>query len=327
MTTLVTGAGMIGSLTAQRVAEHHDDDVVLLDVAFDRRNVDERVTSDRVTFRSGDVTDLSDVLRTISDHGVDRIAHTAALVTSAVATRPYAGARVNFLGTLSVLEAARIAGVSRFVQCSSATVLFGLLGLDGSATLPEDFSMKVMSEYPPSLYASMKLACEWAGHCYADAYGVDALSVRFAGVFGPWHGTPGGGPSKLFKHIIEAGWRDEPAPLSQSDVDMPPRDYTYAADGAQAVAAALFAEQPTQRVYNASMGGLYDFRDIADAVERRLGRRIELDVRPSPGMQKYTNPTDALDLTASRKDLGFEPAYPMDAAVDDYVAWLDRTHA
>ena len=121
---------MIGSLAAARVVEERGERPVLYDVAFSERNLSERLQNDSVEMVKGDIGDIGDLLRAIDSFGVDRIIHTASLLTRDLIPRPVAGVRVNVMGTLNVLEAARMAGVRRVVFCSSTVVTMGRRGVD-----------------------------------------------------------------------------------------------------------------------------------------------------------------------------------------------------
>ncbi len=327
VTTLITGAGMIGSLAASRIIDEGREPPVLYDVGFSMPNLRERLDIGAVTMVSGDIGDIGDLISVIDAHGVDRIIHTASLLTRDLIARPVAGVRVNLTGTLNVLEAARLTGVTRLVFCSSTVVTMGRRRvLPGDDTV-EDFTMDVVSEYPPSLYASMKLASEWLCHNYRDSYGLETVSVRFGGVFGPWHGVPGGGPSKLLKQLIECAHRQRSYRIAEPDLDRQGMDYTYSSDGAQAVVRAAYAADVSNRVYNASMGELHTIREIIGRIEQAAGRPLELEVTQEDSMTKYGNPTSPMDLSASRQDLGYKVEFPMGRAVADYLDWLARADA
>ena len=325
MTTLITGAGMIGSLAAARIASERGERPVLYDVAFSERNLAERLPADSVDMVKGDIGDIGDLLAAIDAHGVDRIIHTASLLTRDLIPRPVAGVRVNVMGTLNVLEAARMAGVRRVVFCGSTVVTMGRRAVAPEDDTPEDFTLRVVSEYPPSLYASMKLASEWLCHNYTDSYGLDTAVVRFAGVFGPWHGMPGGGPSKLLKQLIECAHFGRPYRIAEPDLHRQGMDYTYSVDGAQALMRAAFAPEVPNRVYSASMGELHTIAGVIGLIEQAAGRPIELEITREDSMTKYGNPTSPMDLTASRRDLGYRVEYPMDLAVADYLSWLSQS--
>ena len=324
MTTLITGAGMIGSLAASRIIADHGERPVLYDVGFSTVNLAERFDEDQVVMVKGDVTDVGDLIHTIRRHGVDRVIHTASLLTRDVIARPYAGVRVNLMGTLAALEAARICGVQRFVFCSSTVVTMGRTTVDTTQPTPADFSMNVVSEYPPSIYASMKLSCEWLCHSYSEM-GVDAVAVRFGGVFGTWHGVPGGGPSKLLKQLIECSYYGRTYQIAAPDLDRQGMDYTYAPDGAQAIVKAAHADRVPSRVYHATMGELHSIQEIIGIIEKASGRPLSVEVLDQDSMTKYGNPTSPMDLSSARAELGYKVDYPMDVAVTDYLGWLSRT--
>ena len=312
----------MGSLAAARIAAEQGQRPVLYDVAFSDRNLAERLPEDSVDRVKGDIGDIGDLLKAIDAFGVDRIIHTASLLTRDLIPRPVAGVRVNVTGTLNVLEAARMAGIRRVVFCSSTVVTMGRRSVDPAADTVEDFGIKVVSEYPPSLYASMKLASEWLCHNYTDSYGLDTAVVRFAGVFGPWHGTPGGGPSKLLKQLIECAHFGRTYSIAEPDLHRQGMDYTYSVDGAQALVRAAFAPEVPNRVYSAAMGELHTIAEIIAQIEQAAGRPVDLEVTQEDSMTKYGNPTSPMDLTASRRDLGYEVEYPMGEAVADYLRWL-----
>ncbi len=160
MTTLITGAGMLGSLAAARIVSERGERPVLYDIGFSERNLSERLAGGSVELVKGDIGDIGDLLRAVESYGVDRIIHTASLLTRDLIPRPVAGVRVNVMGTLNVLEAVRLAGLRRVVFCSSTVVTMGRRRVAPADDTVEDFTLSVVSEYPPSLYASMKLASE-----------------------------------------------------------------------------------------------------------------------------------------------------------------------
>ena len=322
MTTLITGAGMIGSLAAARIVNERGERPVLYDIAFSEPNLSERLDLASVKLVKGDIGDIGDLLRAIETHGVERIIHTASLLTRDLIPRPVAGVRVNVMGTVGVLEAARMAGLARVVFCSSTVVTMGRRSVVPSDDTIEDFNLNVVSEYPPSLYASMKLASEWLCHNYADSYGLDTAVVRFGGVFGPWHGVPGGGPSKLLKQLIECAHYGRTYRIAETDLNRQGMDYTYSVDGAQGLVRAAFAPEVPNRVYNVTMGELLTIAAIIERIEQAAGRPIDLEITQEDSMTKYGNTTSPMDLTASRRDLGYKVEYPMDVAVADYLRWL-----
>jgi nucleoside-diphosphate-sugar epimerase len=323
MTTLITGAGLIGCATAARLARVHGERPVLYDVAFSAENLRDRMAGAPVTTVTGDINDLSELIDAIRSHGVKRIIHTAGLLTRAVRERPYAGVRVNLMGTLTVLEAGRLCQIERVVFCSSNTVALGLSGACPPAGLPEDFTMRVVSEWPPSVYAAMKLASEWLGQGYSQDHAMDVVSLRLGGVFGPWRGVPNGGPSKLLRQLIESAWRGQPTSMTRSEVARGGIDYAYSADVAQSAEKAAYAKAPARGVYNIAMGRLYDVNQLLDAVGSVVGRKPQLEITEGQSFSGYSGHGQPADLSAARHTLGWELEFPMETAVRDYVSWLE----
>jgi nucleoside-diphosphate-sugar epimerase len=322
MPTLITGAGLVGTLAAARLIREGRDHPILYDVAFAAHVLKDWVNLEKVRLATGDVTDLPDLIQTIRDHGVDRIIHTAALHTSDVRKRPFAGARINFMGTMAVLEAARLTGIKRVVFCSSSTIYLGLKGAPPDGILFEDFSPRVVSEYPPSVYASLKLASEWVAHHYRNEHGVDFAAVRLAGVFGPWSGALSS-PNRLIKQLVESAWLKRPCQLTTGEM-AGGADYVYCHDAAQGVVRAAFSDNPSSRVYNIGMGRLYSVEEIIDIIEKVIGRTVELRVVEGGHLSGYGNNPGVLDISRARTELGYEVEYPMDEAIKDFSERLIR---
>ncbi|HRJ69858.1 MAG TPA: NAD(P)-dependent oxidoreductase, partial [Beijerinckiaceae bacterium] len=197
MSVLVTGAGVIGSLTAALLAGAGAK-VVLADV---RPGEAPAAGIARIVL---DVSDFSALERVIAEHGVTRIIHTAAMLSTGIRRSPLDGYRVNTLGAAHVLEAARRHGLGRVVLASSATVGYPVFGSHGPQPIEEDFSMRVHGERPTSIYAATKLANEHLGLIYADLYGVDCLFLRYGAVIGGPLDAPTSVPGRLVAVLAEA---------------------------------------------------------------------------------------------------------------------------
>jgi UDP-glucose 4-epimerase len=324
MPTLITGAGLVGTLAAERLVVDGLDQPVLYDVAFAEHDLKNGLNLENVSQVVGDVTDLPGLIGAIRDHGIDRIIHTAALHTSEVRKTPFSGARVNFLGTVAVLEAARVCGVKRIVICSSSTIYLGLRQWTASGSLGEDVSLRVVSEYPPSIYASLKLAAEWIAHGYRTGYGVDSVVIRLAGVFGSSEGVLSS-PHRLIKMILESAWLGRPCELTTAEMTREGSDYVYARDAAQGVVRAVFARDPRSRVYNIAMGRLYSVQEIIDVVESTVGREVELRLVEGGKLSGYEGNPGMLDISRARAELGYEVEFPMEKAIEDYSNELRRS--
>src|SRR5262249_12121918 len=123
MTTLVIGAGLIGSQVA-RILTERGEKPVLMDVAAQTKSIGEIVSLDEVTLITGDVLRPLSIVDAIRAHSSTKIAHTAAnpLLTLGAQREPYSAIQLNIMGTVNVLEAARITGLKRVVVSSSSVL-------------------------------------------------------------------------------------------------------------------------------------------------------------------------------------------------------------
>jgi len=171
MQILITGgAGFIGSHSAAAaLAAGHAVRVLDNLCSGERANL-----PPGVPLTVGDVTDPVAVAAAVA--GCDAVLHLAALVSVPQSMRePEATFQINTMGTATVLEAARQAGVGRFVLASTCAVYGDLAGVQDETSPTQ----------PLSPYAASKLAAEtWAG-VYARAYGLQTVIFRYFNVYGP----------------------------------------------------------------------------------------------------------------------------------------------
>ncbi len=165
MRLLVTGgAGFIGSNFARYwVKEHPEDQVVVYDVltyAGNRPSLSD--IDDRIVFVQGDICDPAAAEKTLRGEGIDTIVHFAAESHNSLAVlNPGLFFRTNVLGTQTMLEAARQAGVARFHHVSTCEV-YGDLPLDTEEAFHEDSPYR-----PRTPYNASKAGADHAVRAYA----------------------------------------------------------------------------------------------------------------------------------------------------------------
>lgn len=316
MTTLVTGAGLIGSQIARLLVEKGERPV-LLDVAPQLNALADIAEVERLTVAQGDILTPLDLARAVREHGITSILHTAAnpLLTVGAQQNPHAAIRVNILGTVNVLEVARAYGLGRVVLTSSAVLSHYLTGGEdgGDAAKEEAFPR------PSTFYAATKQAVESLALNYARWFGVDVAVVRFAAVVGPWRGRGGGGPSNMFRDLIERSLRGEETRLPRRAME-----WVYSKDAAAGAVLALKALRLESRVFNVSTGRVYRAEEVAETVRRVIpAARVRLEEVTDVG-SPFPEVHDPLDLSRSRAQLGYEPRYDLERAVRDYVEWYRR---
>src|SRR5918996_10485 len=118
MNILITGAGLIGAHAA-RHAVADGNKVVLYDLSPNPNYIHEIVGKDRVDVVAADTRDLPALLSALERFQVDTLVHTAGLIGSRVQENSYTGATNNILGTINVLEAARLRQLRRVVYVST----------------------------------------------------------------------------------------------------------------------------------------------------------------------------------------------------------------
>lgn len=311
MSVLVTGAGVIGGLTAELLAARGER-VVLIDIRTPPN------LPEGITFEILDVSDgaaLADVLRR---HGTTRVIHTAAMLSTGIRKDPLSGIRINVMGTANLLDLARETGLKRVVLASSTTVAYTTFGGHGPDPMIEDEPLRLISQRPASLYAASKLAGEHLALLYRDLYGVDAVSLRYGAVLGGSLEYPTSVPGRLLAVLVagaRAGQRvvlDDPLLLWGGR-----EEFIDARDCARANLAALDAPAPKQGVYNVASGQWHTLTEFVDAV-RQIYPALDVAFPEaiSTGFAGFPHQRPAPSSTeAAGRDLGFAAAYPLAEAV------------
>ena len=298
------GAGFIGSNLVDELLRHDERVRVLDDLSTGYRdNIDPRVD-----LIEADVADETLVRKTVE--GADVVFHEAAhrSVIGSV-EHPLATDRANTHGTLTVLTAARDAGVRRVVYASSSSV-YG-----GAADLPTPESAPLR---PRSPYAVSKLAGEQYCRVFTEVYGLETVVLRYFNVYGPRQ-RPDSAYAAVIPLFIRALEQGE-SPMIHGD-GLQSRDFTFVEDVVAANLAA--AEGPAAavsgRVFNIAAGRTHSVLELLET----LGR--VMDVSPTP---LHTSPRQGDirhsqgDVTAARLKLGFEARVLFEDGLRRTTAWM-----
>lgn len=323
-TTLITGAGIIGCHTARLLAERGES-VVLLDKRPARAAIASIVDSAQVTIVEGDVTDFDALLDLAGKHGVQRIVHTAALLSTAIRQSPLDGVRVNVLGSANVLELARQMKLERVVMASSTTVGYPTFGDFSGSAFPEDFALKSLTHRPGSIYSAAKVSAEHLSLLYRDLYGIGVVVLRYAAVIGAWNGPGTSVPGKVLTSLVAPARRGETAVIDDPfTVWQGGEEFIDARDCAAANVAALDASSPQQGVYNIGMGVLNSFDDFVGAVRHLYPAvTVKLDVLPAGGFAGFPHVRCApSDISAAARELAWTPRHSLQASVAHFSPLL-----
>ncbi len=278
------GAGFVGShiVDAYLAAGHK---VIVIDnlSTGNRARVNQAA---RLVVMDINDTALTDLIRS---EAPDVINHHAANASVSVSVKqPLFDAAQNILGTLNLLEAARQAGVSRFIYISSGGAMYG-----SPLQLPID---EQHPSNPVSPYALSKHTGERYVRVYGEEHGLSWTSLRYANVYGPRQDPHGeAGVIAIFcQNLI-----DGIAPEIHWDGEQT-RDFVYVADCASANLAALQAEG--NQAYNVGTGIGTSINTLFETLIDVAG----LQLTPRRGPRR---PGDArhsyLDCTRIKEDWGW----------------------
>ncbi len=315
---LLTGAaGFIGSHLAEKLLARGDEVTGIdnFDPFYARPIKERNLAGPRshagFQFHETDILDTEAVLRLLTPDTV--IVHLAAKAGVRPSLQDPSGyVRANITGTQSLIDAARQAGVTRFVFGSSSSVY----GDDTSPPFREDAA----AVHPISPYAATKRAGELVLEALAPHHGLKVASLRFFTVYGPRQRPDLAIHS--FTRRISAG-----EPITMFGDGSEARDYTYIDDIVRGVIAALdWTEAAPVGLEAFNLGGNETIalsRMIAEiSAALGLDARIERGGR-QPGDVRLTS----ADLTKSGRMLGYTPATPFPEGIRRFVAWFRETHA
>ena len=313
MKILVTGgAGFIGSNLVERlVADGHEVAVVdefndFYDPRIKRANL--AGVAGRVALHEADIRDANAVNRIVGEGRFDSIIHLAARAGVRPSIKqPKLYIETNVTGTFNLLEAARLAGVKRFINASSSSV-YGVLK---TAPFREDMCLNQTI----SPYAATKLAAEQLCSNYSHLYGMRTVNLRFFTVYGPRQ-RPDLAIHKFTKSIFEG------RPIDQYGDGSTRRDYTYVDDICQGVASCLTYEGPLCDVFNLGESQTTTLSELIVSIEAALGKKAIINRLPE---QPGDVPLTYADITKSREQLGYRPATKISEGIPKFVEWYLKT--
>ena len=309
---LVTGgAGFIGSHLVHGLVARGDRVRVLDDLASGTRKnlaafeLGGVGTGAQVEYCEGSITD-SRACRSVCD-GVEGIFHEAAQVSVPQSVeRPEASYEINVMGTLRILEAARLAGVKRLVMAASSAA-YG-----NSDVLPKKETMPLE---PLSPYASGKIAGEHLFRVWGEVHGMHTVCLRYFNVFGPRQAddSPYTGVIAIFARALLEG----KAPTIYGDGEQT-RDFTYIDNVVEANLLAMDATLAPGTVINVGAGERISLNDLYGAMSEIL----EVTLAPNYKDERTGDVRDSLaDLERARELLKYEPRVAWRDGLKQTLAW------
>jgi UDP-glucose 4-epimerase len=295
MRVLVTGgAGFIGSHVVDRLAL----------AGYTPRILDTRPSPwhDGVEAVVGDVRRVEDVRRAL--RGCDAVCHLAAAAdVGEVIQAPAESTELNAMGTLAVLEAARLEGVKRIAYASTVWVYSEV----EAAEVDED----TLLPCPDHVYTAGKLSGELLCHSYAELYGLETTVLRFGIPYGPR-----ARPAAVIPSFVDRARRGEALTIAGSGEQQ--RVFVYVEDLAEGVVRGL-APQAVGRTYNLAGRETTTIRGLAEIVREEVGG---VDIVHTEGRAGDLAGA-AVCSQRAEAELGWTASTPLREGVRRYIAWLD----
>ena len=177
-------------------------------------------------------------------------------------------------------------------------------------------SVETNGAAPANIYAFSKVIMDnLANRAARESQDWIIVGLRYFNVYGPREAHKGV-PASMVYHLsrqMKAGQR--PRIFKQGEQQ---RDFVYVKDIVEGSIRALEAKQ--SGIFNLGSGQARSFNELVDVLNRSLGTDFKPDYIENPHAH-YQNYTQA-DLTSVRSGLGYEPKYPLETGVADYMKWL-----
>ena len=338
------GAGFIGSHVVRLMVRKYPDYRIInldkLTYAGNLANLTDIEQEPNYLFVKADICDFDTIYALMQQYNVDGIIHLAAEshVDRSIKD-PFTFARTNVMGTLSLLQAAKLYWESlpekwegkRFYHISTDEV-YGALELtkpEGEAPYGDEFFVETTKYNPHSPYSASKASSDHFVRAFHDTYGMPTVVTNCSNNYGPYQF-----PEKLIPLFINNIRHRKPLPVYGKGENV--RDWLYVEDHARAIDL-IFHEGKTAETYN--IGGFNEWKNIdlikviIKTVDRLLGNEegASLDLITYVTDRAGHDLRYAIDSTKLHKELGWEPSLQFEEGIEktvrwylDHQAWMDN---
>jgi UDP-glucose 4-epimerase len=303
---LVTGgAGFIGSHLVERLLVDGHEVIVLDNFSNGRKENLRHLTEQRaLTVHPVDVSSIEDIQPFFSQ--VTWVFHLAALADIVPSIQhPLTYHKANVDGTIAVLEAARAAGVNRFVYAASSSCY----GIPAQFPTPETAPLKPMYPYALTKYLGEQYVLHWA-----KVYQLPCISLRLFNVYGPRSRTTGayGAVFGVFLAQKLAG-----KPFTVVGDGTQTRDFTFVTDVVEAFVSAAHSDL-TGEVFNVGSGDTYSVNSL---VQLLGGEVVYIPKRPGEPDCTFADISKISQMLDWRPKIGFSEGVRM--MLESINQWRD----
>ncbi len=319
------GAGFIGShvvrLFVNKYPEYRIINVDKLTYAGNLANLKDVESAENYRFEKADICNYARIRQLMSDYNVDGIIHLAAEshVDRSIKD-PFAFAYTNVIGTLTLLQAAKLYWESteekyegKLFYHISTDEVFGALEMDGTMFTEE-------TKYNPhSPYSASKASSDHFVRAFHDTYGMPTILTNCSNNYGPYQF-----PEKLIPLFIHNICQRKPLPVYGKGENV--RDWLYVIDHARAIDV-IFHKGKVADSYN--IGGFNEWKNI-DLIKVMIKTVDKLLGNPDGySLDLITYVTDraghdlryAIDSSKLKNELGWEPSLQFEEGIEKTVRW------
>jgi UDP-glucose 4-epimerase len=312
MILITGGLGFIGLHTARRFLDAGEQVVLTQYRVWREPDFIKGEIGNRAFIEKLDVTSGHEVIDVVRRHKVTGIVHLAVPGLGALsAAEDY---RVNTIGFLNILEAARLFEVRRVSFASSIAVYASL----HEGPFREDALVPVHSGNPTETF---KKALEILGLHYASRTGLEVVALRIGNPFGPLYHSLAAATSR----ICHAAARGVPVDFQGARGGAPhEEDETgalYVKDCATAIQLLQTADKLSHRIYNISGERPLTYREFVEAVKKAVPD-AQISLQPGHGPRYRLNAY--MDISRIKEAVSYQPQYDVERGVAEYIEWLRK---
>jgi UDP-glucose 4-epimerase len=310
MRALVTGgAGFIGSHLVEALLDRGDEVAVVDDLSTGKRENLSGALARGADLHEIDIREGARLRDTIAAARPDIVFHLAAQMDVRKSIEdPAWDAGINVVGTINVLEASRLARVSRVVNTSTGGAIYGETDV---MPTPESVPARPMSAYGQSKFCA-EAYCGWCERLY----GLSSVTLRYGNVYGPRQDPHGeAGVVAIFCGKLISGER----PKIFGD-GRQTRDYAYVGDVVAANLAAA-AHPEAHGAYNVGTGVEASVLEVVAALRKAAGvgeGGFEPEFAPARAGELQRS---SLDVTRARAELGFSAETDLVSGLRSTLEW------